>query len=93
MYAVADVWALGLRTEATIRYPDGDVVTVPLSNATGVTDELQFASAIDPVPEGSLIGTSILATEYRRMIVFGMQFRQDFEASLTLVDEAPGVFA
>lgn len=93
MYAVADVWALGLRTEATIRYPDGDVVTVPLSNSTGVTDELQFASAIDPVPEGSLIGTSILATEYRRMIVFGMQFRQDFEASLTLVDEAPGVFA
>ena len=90
--AVADVWALGLRTEATIRYPNGDVVSVPVSNATGETDELTFASPVAPVPEGALVATSVLATEYRRMIVFAMQFKRDFEASLTLVDEAPGVF-
>lgn len=93
IHAVPDVWSLGLKTEAQIRYPNGDIVSVGLSNASGVTDELQFDAPVSPVPEGSLIATSILATEYRRMIVFGMQFKQDFEASLTLVDEAVEIFA
>jgi hypothetical protein len=93
IYAVDDVYALGLRTQATIRYPNGDIVSVDLTNATGVTDELDFATAVDPVPDGALVATSVLATEYRRMLVLGMQFKRDFEASLTLVDESPEVFA
>ena len=93
IYAVSDVWVLGERTEAQIRYPDGDVVTMDLTNATGQGDELTFASVLDYVPEGSLIATRVIVTEYRRMIVFSMTFKRDFEASLTLVDEAPEIFA
>jgi len=93
MYAVADIWALGERTEAQIRYPDGDVVSVPLSNATGETDTLQFAETIDRVPEGALIATRVLVSEYRRMIVFDMNFKGDNAASMRLVDEAPEIFA
>ena len=93
IWGAPDIWALGLKTQAQIRYPNGNIVTVSLSNSTGITDELEFETPVSAVPEGSLIATSILATEYRRMIVFGMQFKQEYEASLTLVDEANGVFA
>jgi len=91
--AVASVDLLGERTEAQIRYPEGDIVTVDLTNATGQGDELTFASVLDYVPEGSLVATRVIVPEYRRMIVFNMTFKRDFEASLTLVDEAPEIFA
>jgi hypothetical protein len=91
--AVPNVDVLGLRTEAQIRYPDGDIVTVALENATGSSDALEFAETLDHVPEGSLVATRILTTEFRRMIVKDMKFKRDYEASLSLVDEAPEMFA
>lgn len=91
--AVASVDLLGERTEVQIRYPEGNVVTVDLTNATGQGDELTFASTLDYVPAGTLVATRVIVPEYRRMIVFSMTFKRDFEASLTLVDEAPEIFA
>lgn len=94
MYTVADVWALGTATVAEIRYPTGEIVTAPLSNVTGEADTLTPASALaETVPPGSLIATRVLVQNFRRMLVFDMQFRQDYQASLTLVDEAPEIFA
>lgn len=93
IYAVDDVWLLGQRTEAQIRYPTGEIVSVELTNATGRTDELEFATTLGPVPAGALIATRVLAPGYRRMIVFDMKFKRDYEATLTMVDEAPEMFA
>ncbi|WP_439561162.1 hypothetical protein [Roseinatronobacter sp.] len=91
--AVASVRALGQRTQAQIRYPDGDIITVDLANATGRTDQIVFADVLDPVPAGALLSTRVLTTEYRRMIVFDMKFNRDLGATLTLVDEAQEIFA
>jgi hypothetical protein len=93
IYAVPDVWALGERTQAQIRYPDGDVVSVDLDNATGESDALEFTAPLDRVPEGAIVATRVLVPEYRRMIVFDMKFREDSSATVTLVDEANEVFA
>jgi hypothetical protein len=93
IWVVADVWALGERTEADIRYPDGTIVTVGLTNATGRGDSLTFAAPQTYVPAGSLVAARVLAPEYRRMIVFDMKYKDDQTASLTLIDEAPEIFA
>lgn len=93
IWAVPDIWALGQRTEARIRYPDGDVVSVGVTNATGTSDALTFSEAVPSVPEGALVTTHVLRDEFRRCLILDMKFRNDFEATLTLVDEAPEVFA
>lgn len=93
IYAVPDVYALGRRTQAVIRRPDGTVTTVDLTNATGQADVLEFAESVTFVPEGSLLATHVLESEYRRMIVFAMQAKSDYTHNVTLVDEANEVFA
>jgi hypothetical protein len=93
VYAVPDVYLLGLTTSAIIRYPTGDVVVAALDNATGETDILSFAAPVTTVPPGTLIATAVTVQEFRRMIVFGITYRDDLQSTLTLVDEAPEIFA
>lgn len=94
IYDVENVWALGTATEAVIRYPDGEIVTVALDNVTGDSDLLEpVTPPAQVVPAGSLVSTRVLTQEFRRMIVFDMRFKPDYQASLTLVDEAPEIFA
>lgn len=93
IWAVPDVWALGMTTRAVIRYPDGDVQEVALVNDTGQTDALQFAEIVPFVPVGALVSTHLMTTEFRRCLILDMTFKEDHEATLRLVDEAPGVFA
>ena len=93
VWAVPDVWALGLTTKAVIRYPSGDVTQVALQNTSGETDTLEFAEPIDPVPTGALVSTHLMTTEFRRCLILDMTFKNEFEASLRLVDEAPEIFA
>lgn len=93
IWAVPDIWALGLTTRAVIRYPDGDVQEVALVNDTGQTDALQFAETVPFVPVGALVSTHLMTTEFRRCLILDMTFKDDYEATLRLVDESPGVFA
>lgn len=91
--AVPSVRALGTRTQAQIRYPDGEVALADLTNATGEAETLIFAETQVEVPAGALVSTRVLVPDYRRMIVFDMRWTRDYEATLTLVDEAPELFA
>lgn len=91
--AVANVDDLGVVTAAVVRRSDGSVATHALANATGESDVLTFASAVDPVAAGDLVAVGPLHREQRRLIVLAIEPRDEFEASMTLVDEAAELFA
>lgn len=93
IYDVEDVWLLGATTRAEVRYPTGDVVTVDLTVNESESDVLEFADPQTFVPYGALVAIHAIVPEFRRMLVFDMQFRENEEATLTLVDEAPEIFA
>ena len=94
IWAVPDIWALGQRTKARVRYPDGSVVEADVTNATGAFATLTLADPLAvPAPEGAFVSTHVMRSEFKRCLILDMTYRNDFEASLTLVDEAPEVFA
>lgn len=92
MLAVPDMLALGRPTGAAIRR-DGSRTAHALSNATGMSDTLVFATPIAAtgINIGTLVTTGPLARELLRLIVFSVAPKEDLTATLTLVDEAPGI--
>lgn len=91
---VEDVSVLGRKTIATIRRGNGDVVTAELSNDTGASNVLTFSEAINPAAQrGDLVAVGLQVRETKRLIVFGIEPREGYEATVTLVDEAQELFA
>jgi hypothetical protein len=92
--AVPDVLKLGLSSGVVIRGASGPATARALSNATGTTDVLQFATPIaaTEVFEGALVAVGPRGSETLRLIVFAIEPQEDFTASLTLVDEAPQIW-
>ena len=90
--AEPDILALGIKTGAAIRRETG-ITVHEVSNGSGSTDLLTFASPISPtgIAEDVLIATGPLAAEVLRLIVFSVAPKADLTATLTLVDEAPGI--
>lgn len=78
---------LGLRSGASIRR----LGSVSTHAVTGSGDRIVFSPAIDPdgIEIGTLVATGLVSQETLRLIVFGITPRPNFEASVTLVDEAP----
>jgi len=91
---VEDVALLGSRTGVAIRRSNGSFQVAETSNATGVTDTLTLASPVSPANVGvdALVSVGRLNNEYRRLIVFGMQPRDDLVFEITMVDEAPSLW-
>lgn len=92
MLTVSDLLAVGARTAAVIRR-DGSRTIHAVSNATGETDTLTFSPAISAagLSEGALVATGNLGSETLRLIVFSIAPNDELTATLTLVDEAPGI--
>lgn len=95
MLAVEDVLSLGQTTGVAVRGPTGVSDIVRVANASGSTDVLELE---DPLPasvvtEGGLVAVGGTGQEYLRLIVFDMQAREDGSVALTLVDEAPQIWA
>ena len=90
--AETDILALGAKTGALIRRAASNTVH-ELTGATGDTDTLTFATPIDPtgIEIGTLIATGPLASEVKRLIVFDIEPDEDLTATITMVDEAPGI--
>lgn len=95
LLAVPDLLALGAKSGAQIRRGGAtpEITTHALSNATGEFSTLTFASPISAagIALGGLVATGPLASETLRLIVFSIDPQEDLTATLTLVDEAPGI--
>lgn len=81
-----------------IRYRNGNgSVIKEISNTDSETSVITFATPFaDPgtsyIDQGGLIVSGPLGSEYKRLIVFGVNPQADLSASLTFVDEAPALF-
>lgn len=95
MLAVPDMLALGIETGVAIRRSGGAVTVHAVANAAGLTDRLVFSPAIAgaDMTDGALVTVGPLGQEFDRFIVFGVAPRPDFQASLTLIDEAPQLWS
>lgn len=92
LLAEPDILSLGAQTGALIRRTTG-ITVHELATATGDTDTLTFATPIDPtgIDLGALVSVGPLASEVKRLIVKDIEPDQDLTATITLVDEAPGI--
>lgn len=93
LLAVPDVLALGAKTGARIRRSTGTSTVHELTGSTGETDLLTFATPISAtgIGIGALAATGPLAREMKRLIVFAVDPKEDLTATITGVDEAPGI--
>ena len=90
--AEPDILALGQKTGAMIRRA-ASISVHTLAGATGDTDTLTFAAPISPtgISIGTLVSVGPLASEVKRLIVKDIDPGEDLTATITMVDEAPGV--
>lgn len=95
MLAVADLLNLGVQSGAVTRGPDGPSPVRVLTNASGQHSTLTLASPISAadVYDGALVSIGATGQEVLRLIVFSVEPREDFTATMTLVDEAPELWA
>lgn len=95
LFAVPDVFVLGQTSGIVARGTDGPAISVGLTNATGQDDWLMLASPQAPadLPDGGLVAVGLIDNATRRMIVYSIEPQEDLTARLTLVDEAPELFA
>lgn len=107
MLAVPDMLNVGIQSGIMIRRADGTISTHALADATGATRtvtletpvadttvEVTTAEGPETYPaigEGCLAAFGAVSQEYVRLIVSDVKPGGDFGASLTFVDEAPGL--
>lgn len=91
LLAVSDMLTLGQSSGAIVRGPSGPSAVLPLANATGTTNVLELVTPISAasIYEGALVSVVLSAAEILRLIVFSVDPLDDYQARLTLVDEAP----
>lgn len=96
MLAVTDMSVVGLKTAIAIRRTNGNnsihVVTASASQSDLVTLAAPLNDSGDTV-EGCLVVAGISGNEYKRLIVSEIAPGANLTASLTLVDEAPELWA
>jgi hypothetical protein len=93
VHAVADMHLVGAVSAARVRRSDGSVETHELACETGESDELVFATEVDPVSEGDLVSVGALRRDHLRLVVLGVEPGPDYTARLTMVDEGARLFA
>ncbi|NGQ93369.1 hypothetical protein G5V65_21005 [Rhodobacter sp. HX-7-19] len=95
LLAVEDVLLIGATSGVIIRGPDGLSSVIALDNTTGQTAVLELATPIPAadVYAGALVSIGRTGQEALRLVVFAVDPQEDFTASLTLVDEAPEIWA
>ena len=93
--AVEDLSLLGLQTGIAIQRGDGSVTTHELTASTGLTDHIVLAEGANSAGllPGSLVVFGPLQSEVERFIVADIRPRDQLTFDLTLVDEAPEIFA
>ncbi|PHP68175.1 hypothetical protein CSC94_05860 [Zhengella mangrovi] len=99
---VADVIDVGRQTGIAIRQSDGSLVTKALAGSSGSRSVLEFTTAFTPdndsdgfpkIRDGNLVTIGDLGSEYRRLIVIGIQPKDGMAFSITAAAEAPQLWA
>ncbi len=106
--AVEDILDVGVTMGCMIRRADGTITTHALSNATGTSDLLTFTTPfaddtmtgsdyddgiISEVSDGVLVAVGPLGEEYLRLLITEIMPSADMTARITMVDEAPALWA
>lgn len=81
---------------AAIRYATGQVVIKPII-ASGDSDTLVFTTpfaipASDALRKGCLVSVGVLNEEARRCRITNIRFKDEFTATISMVDEAPEIY-
>lgn len=93
--AVADMQIVGGQTSLIIRGPSGPSNALALTGSTGETSHLVLASPV-PTSTAYVDGLAVVGpvgSTVRRLIVMDTQPTEDMTATITMVDEAPEIFA
>jgi len=95
MRGVANMGLIGARTSVMVRRATGAITLHPVAGATGSSDLLTLDPPIsrDGIDADTLVSVGLSGREVLRLIVFGIDARPDYRAQLTLIDEAPELFA
>lgn len=76
----------------TIELPTGAVVTYPITAVSGKTFTIATGNAIPAgFKQGLVASVGTYLQEYRRLIIAGISPRENLGATITLIDEAPGI--
>jgi len=95
MLAVADMLEVGAATGIVIAKNDGSFTdALAISNGGSGTNRFDLATPLSAtnIEEGLMVTVGTIGTVYDRMIVMGVDPRDDWSAVLTCVDEAPELF-
>ncbi|MBY5974951.1 phage tail protein [Ferrimonas balearica] len=93
--AEPDLSVLGARTGLVLRRTDGTMTTHEVSTPTGRVTRLELSAPTSEagIDHDILAVVGRKASELRRMIVFAIEPRDELTFDLTLVDEAPEIWA
>lgn len=92
LLAEPDLLSLGQEMGAAIRRQGGAVTVHAISD--GLREKIEFSPTIDPadIAPGCLVAFGPLGREFLRLVVIGVTPKEDFEATITAVDEAPQIW-
>lgn len=91
--AVPDMSLIGATSSVLLRRATGDLTVHPVTG-DGVTEALTFAAPVsaDGIEEGILVTVGRTDRHYLRTLVYDMEPKEDYQISLTFIDEAPEIF-
>ncbi len=95
MLAVPDMLDVGIQSAVAIRHTNGNN-SIHVVTSDGETDIIEFAepySDTRKIKVGCLLVCGAIGKEYKRLIVSEISPASDLTATLTLVDEAPELWA
>ncbi len=95
MHSVLDMHNIGVTSAVRVRLTTGLTGALLLSGASSVTNTITFTTP-QPVAGyhiGALVLIGPVANEMERFLVYSIEPKENLTATLTLVDEAPELFA
>jgi hypothetical protein len=96
IFAVDDIFNLGTRLGVSIRLSTGLIITKQIRSEAVDSNVITFDppfTMVDGLETDCVVVSGILGLSYKRMIVIDVQPEVDLQATLTLVDEAPTLWA
>lgn len=93
VFTLADIFSVGVDVGVQITLQNGTVIMVPISGVSGavLTVDGTYAS-VEGIVAGSIASVGPRTSETRRVIIVDIQPKDRMRATMTAVDEAPGIF-
>ena len=94
MFTLSDVFTLAPpQLSIALQLADGSTMTAGVQSVSGAVITIKTGVAAPAeTPVGCIASLGYALQEVRRLIVVGIKPKNDFRATMTLIDEAPGIF-